>query len=221
MVDNVSYEYMCFFLAGGLRTSEGNFLLHWRVACGLVEAGVHVERRRSGLQLQLPSGLKVYGACVLRGVYLSCDRKFGEKLQCSFMVYSRFCSQSKGRCFFCTEILFSSFQSCCVWHFDQFCFRNFSQQGLAWGGWIEKISVLGRGVAVMWGEGLLAKGFPVTRITGTSCLKVFLFWPCDRMFKMKWFERKVLMWFGEGFSYVWNIKVDLFSSQADLFWCAA
>ena len=30
MVDNVSYEYMCFFLAGGLRTSEGNFLLHWR-----------------------------------------------------------------------------------------------------------------------------------------------------------------------------------------------
>ena len=79
MVDNVSYEYMCFFLAGGLRTSEGNFLLHWRVACGLVEAGVHVERRRSGLQLQLPSGLK----------------------------------------------------------------------GFAWGGWIEKISVLGRGVAVM------------------------------------------------------------------------
>jgi len=109
MVDNVSYEYMCFFLAGGLRTSEGNFLLRWRVACGLVEAGVHVERRRSGLQLQLPSGLKVYGACVLRGVYLSCDRKFGEKLQCSFMVYSRFCSQSKGRCFSAQKYYFLVF----------------------------------------------------------------------------------------------------------------
>ena len=88
MVDNVSYEYMCFFLAGGLRTSEGNFLLHWRVACGLVEAGVHVERRRSGLQLQLPSGLKVYGACVLRGVYLSCGGKFWR--EASVFIYGLF-----------------------------------------------------------------------------------------------------------------------------------
>ena len=70
---------------------------------------MHVERRRSGLQLQLPSGLKVNGACVLRGVYLSCGRKFGEKLQCSFMVYSRFCSQSKGRCFSAQKYYFLVF----------------------------------------------------------------------------------------------------------------
>ena len=69
----------------------------------------------------------------------------------------------------------------------------------------------------MRGEGLLAKGFPVTRITGTSLFESLLFWPCDRMFKMNCFYRKVIMWFGEGFSFVCFKKVDLFSSQADLF----
>ena len=46
------------------------------------------------------------------------------------------------------------------------------------------LPALGRGVAVMRGEGLLPKGFPLTRITGTSLFESLLFWPCDRMFKI-------------------------------------
>ena len=59
LVVNISFEHMCLFQAGGVRASENDVLL-WRAACGLERQlnSEHVERRKSGLGLQLPSGLR-------------------------------------------------------------------------------------------------------------------------------------------------------------------
>ena len=79
------------------------------------EAAEHVERRKSGLGLQLPSGLRdrfIQGwLFVLWYIFLA--RSFSAV----FVFHSGFCLQNKGRCISAEIFLFSSFQLCSIWFF--------------------------------------------------------------------------------------------------------
>ena len=54
LVDVVSFEHMCFFIAGGLRASEGNLYLSFTLenCLRLCRGSLHVEGRRSELELE-------------------------------------------------------------------------------------------------------------------------------------------------------------------------